>query len=392
MKNYLYFLLITVFIFNSCSKDDDTNPIIVKESISGFVQKGPFISGTSISINELKKDLSQTGKTYNTQITDNEGSFEISDIKLISNFVSFRADGFFFNEIFGEQSTSQITLYALCDITDKNTINVNILSHLEKSRVEYLISQGSSFGDAKAQAQREIFNIFNFKTEVIESSEMLDISKKGDGNAILLAASLILQGYRTEGELTELLSNISTDLREDGILSSGIFGSQLINHAVFLDTSTIRANLEKRYSELGVDAEIPIFEKYITNFIDSTSFEITEALIEYPTTGLYGPNILELGRTVYSGENFSLSANLAKGVKLKIKITALGDGMWYYALGSEKNWHITSFDFDTKTQYFTAIDSDNSCDLNMIFDSGEFLIEYFEMGVSEPTRTKTITK
>jgi hypothetical protein len=392
MKRYLIASIIAIFILNSCSKDDESKSIIKKEKISGFVQKGPFINGTSISINELNTDLSQTGKTYSTQITDNKGSFEFGNIELVSNFVSLRADGFYFNETFGEQSTSQITLYALSDVSDKTTFNANVLSHLEKPRVEYLISEGIVFSEAKSQAQSEILEIFNINTSLTESSEVLDISQDGDNNAILLATSLILQGYRTEGELTELLANMSTDLREDGVLSSNSTGSQLINHAIYLDTTSIRNNLDDRYSDLGVNAEIPNFEKYIRDFIDSTSFEITESLIEYPATGLFGDNILDLEKESYSGENFSLTSNLAKGTELKIRITALDTGAWYYSLGSSTNWSITPFDFVTKTQYFTAIDSDKSCDLNMLFDSGTFFIEYFEMGATEPNRTKTITK
>ena len=393
MKNCLIISIITIIILNSCSKKDkDITSVVKKESINGFVQKGPFISGSSISINELDNDLSQTGKAFNTQITDNKGSFVINNIELISNYVSFRADGFYFNEIIGEQSTSQITLYALSDVSEKNSINVNIISHLEKSRIEYLISQGISFSDAKIQAQSEILKIFNIHKTEMESSEQLDISKQGDDNAILLAVSLILQGYRTEGELTELLSNICTDLKEDGELNSATLGSQLINHAVYLDTSSIRNNLQNRYSDIGVEAEIPNFEKYIRIFIDITSYEITESLIAYPATGLYGANILDLTRTQYSGEYFSLAANLAKGTKLKIKITELGSGTWFYSVGSSNNWSITIFDDNSKSQYFTAIESNRSCDLRMIFDSGEFLIEYFEMEASEPTRTKTIEK
>lgn len=392
MKKYLIVSIIAISILNSCSKDDETKPVIKKERISGFVQKGPFINGTSISINELNTDLSQTGKTYSTQITDNKGGFEIGNVELVSDFVSLRADGFYFNEIIGEQSNSQITLYALSDVSDKTTVNINVLSHLEKPRVEYLISQGIVFSEAKTQAQSEILEIFNINTTLTETSEVLDISQDGDNNAILLASSLILQGYRTEGELTELLSNISTDIREDGVLNSNSIGSQLINHAIYLDTTSIRNNLEDRYSDLGVFSEIPNFEKYIRNFIDNTSFEITESIIEYPATGLYGENILDLEKKSYKGGSFSLASNLAKGTELKIKITALGTGIWYYSLGSSNNWAITPFDKKTKSQYFTAIDSDKSCDLNMQFDSGTFLIEYFEMGVTEPNRTKTITK
>ena len=391
MKNILFLLFISFIFLSSCSKDDDITSI-KKDTITGFVQKGPFNNGTSITINELDADLSQTGKTYNTQIVNSQGSFEINNIELVSNYASFRADGFYFNEILGEQSTSQITLYALSDISDKSNVNVNVLSHLEKARVEYLISHGSDFQDAKIQALGEILDVFKFNLNIKGSSEFLNIAKDGDSNAILLASSLILQGYRTEGELTELLSNISTDLKEDGVLNNTILGSQMMNHAVFLDTAAIRNNLENRYSELGIEVNIPNFEKYIKRFIDSADFEITQSLIEYPQDGLYGQNILDLSRTTYSGSEFSLAANLPNGTKLKIKITALGAGMWYYAVNSVNNWSITRFDEVAKSQYFTAIESDRSCDLEMLFDTGEFIVEYFEMDSDIPTRIKTIKR
>jgi phage pi2 protein 07 len=391
MRNLVIFSTIVTIFLNSCGRDNDPEAVISKESLGGFVQKGPFVNGTSITINELTEDLSQTGKTFNTQITDNKGSFTFNNVSLVSNYVSLKADGFYFNEILGEQSASQITLYALSDVSDKNSINVNILSHLEKPRIEYLIFHGTGFGEAKTQAQSEILAIFNVQKEDMKSSEELDISKQGDDNAVLLAISLILQGYRTEGELTELLSNIGSDITEDGELTTADLGSQLINQAVILDTITIRNNLESRYEDLGVSAEIPHFEKYLKNFIDNTSFEFTEIPIEYPESGLYGENILDVNKTQYTDDNFSLAANLAKGTSLKIKISFVSGGLWYYSFGSGNNWSITNYDMENKIQYFTAVESDKACDLHMLFDQGEFLIEYFEMGKTEPSRSKIIT-
>ena len=96
MKHYFIFQVVAVLFLLSCSKDDITDPTIIKkESLSGVVQKGPFISGTGISIHELTGDLSQTGKNYTTQITDNKGSFQINNIELISNYISLRVDGFY---------------------------------------------------------------------------------------------------------------------------------------------------------------------------------------------------------------------------------------------------------------------------------------------------------
>ncbi|HHT23785.1 MAG TPA: hypothetical protein GXZ87_10850 [Bacteroidales bacterium] len=398
MKKQLIPIIILMLALHGCT-NEIVEPIIIKKgSITGSVQKGPFINGTSIEIRELDTVLSQTGKSYNTQITNNRGSFEIQNIELVSNYVSLRADGFYYNEISGKKSLSQITLYAISDISDKSTINVNTLSHLEKARVEYLISQGAEFSEAKRQAQSEVLNIFGFALSSNQSSELLDITKEGDDNGILLASSLILQGLRTESELTELLSNISTDLREDGVLSDSSLGSQLINHALYLNTTSIRKNLEQRYSDIGIEANIPNFEKYIQQFIDSTKFEITESLIEYPEKGLYGQNILDLSKTNYTAaeynpyenEHYSLAANLAKGTKVKIVITDLSSGGWFYDIATPKNWSISKFDKATKSQTFTSINSGESCDLSMIFVSGNILIEYYEMDATEPTKTKKI--
>lgn len=394
MKKTILLSSIIVFLFSNCRKDDDLDPVTRKESISGFVQKGPFINGTSIMINELDHHLSQTGKTYNTQIADNQGSFELRNVELVSEYISLRADGFYFNEILGKQSTAQITLFALSDVSDKSTVNVNILSHLEKPRIEYLVSQGSGFSEAKIQAQREVLDIFGFSLADVQSSELLDITRPGENNGILLAASLITHGFRTEGELTELLANISNDLKENGVLDNKKTGSQLINHASYLDPASIRNNLIKRYSEIGVEAEIPDFEKYLESFIENTGFEVTESLIDYPEHGLYGQNILDPAQTIYDPDaqymtQFSLAANLAMGTSLKIKITALQGGIWYYSPSA--NWFVADFDFNTRSQYFTAVNPGVSCDLMMLFQNGRFLVEYFEMNSDQPTRTKIIT-
>ncbi len=400
-----------VLLLSNCERDDSGSGLQVQD-VTGHAQKGPFINGSSVTVYDLREDLTPTGKSYNTQITDNKGTFELDKVELSSNYASLRIDGFYFNEVTGEQSTAQITLYALADISDGGNINVNLLTHLEKSRVEYLMKDGTSFSSAKIQAQKEILAVFNIEKSEMKNSEELDISEAGEDNGILLAISSILQGYRHEGELTELLSNIINDIKEDGELNDISLGSALINHAIILDTTTISNNLEERYNDIGATSVIPPFGKYIANFMAQTSFEVTESPIEYPSTGLYGDNILNLADTLYSADYdnpCSLAAILQRGTALRIKITSLGlDGnpgtpvdtgvpptsvkpMWYYVFGSSINWSITNFDQNSYTQYFTAIEPDASCDLHMFFDKGRFLIEYYELNALIPTRRKTIT-
>jgi len=410
-------LLTMILLMTNCAKEVTTNPIVIPvvktQNIAGYAQKGPFINGSSVTVYDLLADLSATGKSFNAQITDNKGTFQLNNIALSSNYINLRADGFYFNEVSGQQSAAQITLYALSDTTAKSSININILTHLEKARVEYLMKNGKTFADSKIQAQKEILAIFNIEKSDIQFSENLNISESGDDNGILLAISAILQGYRSESEMTELLSNISNDIKEDGILNSAALGSALINHASILDAPSIKNNLTKRYSEIGATVTIPDFGKYIANFISKTQFVVTQSLITYPLTGLYGANILALSTTNYSAGmsvTISLAAKLAKGAALKIKITSLsGDtttinptdttqtqiivrkATWGIRLGSSINWSISNFDFTNYYQTFTAIESDKSCDLNLIFEKGTFKIEYFEMNSTVPTRTKTIT-
>ena len=393
MNTNLIMSVVAIFILTSCSKSEESSSTIVKDRISGFVQKGPFLNGTSISISELNTNLSQTGKTFNTQITDNRGSFEISNIELVSNFVSLKADGFYYNEVLGEQSSSQITLYALSDISDKTTLNTNVLSHLEKARVENLIGQGLTFRVAKKQAQGEILAIFNIDTPLSHESELLDISQEGNDNAVLLAISAILQGYRTESEFIELLSNISSDISTDGVLNSASLGSQLINHAVYLNSTKIRQNLEERYTEMGIISSIPEIEVYISNFINNTGFAITKSLIEYPAEGAYGPKILQLDlQTVNSWTGYSVTAILAKNMKLKIMVTSLGGGWFSCSSTYFSNW---LREFLSPNVTFTASGSDLTCDQSISTNFGAFgqyRIDYYENDSTVPTRSKIVTR
>lgn len=329
-------LSISILILSSCTKEDEKFKI-VKNKLSGYVQKGPYVNGTLIQMAELDASLSQTGKVFNTQITNNKGSFELDSIALSSQYVEFIANGYYFNEVTGNISPSPLSLSALSDITDLSTVNVNILTHLEKTRVEYLIGKGLTFNAAKDTAQKEVLAIFGFQADNIGLSEELDISQGNDNNAILLAISLILQGSRSVGDFTELLANISSDLRTDGKMQDLIVLTDLRNSAVELNVTEIRTNLQQRYSSLGVNATIPAFETYINKFLVNTggllptvisgsASDITSAgatihgevnannlvtniTFEYGTSNQYGQSIV-VDSPVSGNTNTSVSANL----------------------------------------------------------------------------------
>jgi len=391
-----FFLMI---IAQSCERNDpDKQQTVSIDRLSGYVQKGPFMNGTSVNVAELTPGLIQTGKNLNTQISDNRGSFELKQIELSSQFVELRADGFYYNETSGFPSASRLVLYAFSNLVDKTTLNVNLISHLEKDRVYHLISEGMSFSEAKQEAQQEVLEIFSINKTDIQESEALNITGPGDDHAILLAISVILQGYRSVAELSELLANINSDFREDGVINTSSLGSALINHAILLNTASIRENLEARYKETGLDVELPDFEKYINTFVENSDFEVT-SLIEYPEYSDYGENILFGDKADFIGnQTYSMAADLSSGATLKIRLSG---GMWgYYAIpDGPVNWDVSDYDSENESQVFTSKEQGQPCDLKIQFDfyadstsTGEgILVEYYENQSDTVTRSKVLT-
>ena len=323
MKKIVPSLIILIILFWGCKKVENSTGVtpvttIKKDKISGLVQKGPYINGTQIVMYVLDDKLAQTGKVFNTQITDNKGSFELTSVELSSKYVQFTASGFYYNESLGAITSTQLSLNALSDVTDASSINVNILTHLEKRRVESLVKSGKTFAEAKKTAQQEIFTIFGIQIAQSAVSEKLDIATTGDPNAILLAISLIIQGELSVGDMSELLATISADLEDDGVMSNTGVKAKLIANAKSLHLNSIRQNLVKRYQDLGVTASIPEFEKYINVFLVQSA-QKPSAEAKAPTTilnhtvtlnGLVNPNGAETTVTFEYGSTISYGSTI----------------------------------------------------------------------------------
>ena len=388
-QHLIYCLAIAV-LFTACKKDDNGQSVQVRKDIfSGYAQKGPFVNGASVTISELKENLDQTGKTYSTTIAGDLGNFEQKNIELESKYVELKADGFYFNEILGQTSNAQMTLYALADIENVNSVNVNVLTHLEKSRVEYLVKQERmDFTVAKQQAQREVLSIFGFEPFEMPSEELeLTIDAK------LLAISCILQSYLSTGDMMELMANISADIKEDGKLDISL-GWKLLNNAYKLPPLEIRKNLTKKYTELGIDVTIPDFESYIELFINSGIYQPL-GTITYPEEGTYGINILSDEVTevwcTYPETNYSVIADVPQWQTLKIVIKDCMHSV-IYAI----NWNL-SVPTRICTE-FTIIESGKISDAEVSFSYdfdpenplNDAIIEFYENGATIPTKTKQL--
>jgi hypothetical protein len=233
---------------------------------AGYVQKGPFIAGSSVTLRELDEKLGATGRSFETSIRDNTGAFSFGTVQLVAAVVELGANGFFFNEVSGVLSNAPIQLRSLADLTDRNSVNVNVMGHLELERVRTLIAQDLPFADARAQAHLELLDNFGIDAEGVGDAETLDLTRGEKGDAVLTAISIIVLGNRTEAPLTELLSALSEDFAPDGEIGAKRLEA-LANVVVLYDGEAITNKLRMRFQELGVEAVLPDFAPYIDAFI-----------------------------------------------------------------------------------------------------------------------------
>ena len=327
MRKTIILIGVAALAFGACKDKDKTYELTGNEklvdvaAISGNVQKGPFINGTSVRVAELNSKLQQTGRNFETQIADNSGAFELKGIGQLSQYVELHADGYYYNEVKDDLSESQLSLYALTDLNSGTTPNINILTTLERPRVEYLTSQGSAFADAKHQAQSEVLSIFKINPSAVDNSEVLSIAGNSEGDAALLAVSAIMQGNLTAGAASELIANVASDIRTDGKLDDSKLGSKLKGNAMAINPDEIRANLANRYKELGVEATVPDFGCLVRNFAAKTEFEL-ESNLEYPSKGEFGKNVLAISDTACMYGGYSMAVKVPSGTELDIKVSS----------------------------------------------------------------------
>ena len=256
MKTVIKIGVLFMSVFAACQKEGTFN------QINGLIQKGPFISGTTIMIQELDAGFNPSGKSFSLMTNDDFGSFSLQS-EITSEFVEIIATGYYFNEISGKISDGPLTLRAISNLKNDKTSNVNILTTLARNRILYLIkNQNKSFKEAKKQSESEILDFFKISIDDINFNE-LDISKYGLSNAVLLAISAIMQGENSVGELSEFISKFNLDFEPNGVIQSQDVIDKIINNAIDIDINLVYTNLTKRYSDLNLNVTIPPFELFV---------------------------------------------------------------------------------------------------------------------------------
>ena len=268
-KMYLKYsvaIYLAVLLVLSCSGNDDDGEgkqHVTKQDVHGFIEKGPFVQGSKVTLYDLDGQLGQTGKSYSTNTSSNLGNFDFgSPIDLSSSYAEFETNGFFYNECNSRLSKAQITLKAIADVSAKSDINVNLLTHLEYARVKFLVKNGKTFGESKRQAERELLKVFAISSE-IANPENISITDNNNNASILLAISSVMLYNKSEAEFSEFISKFSADFEQDGTIDDTNVRKEIKDGQKNCDPKRIVNAMKKFYAEKGSNIEVNDFSAYI---------------------------------------------------------------------------------------------------------------------------------
>ena len=260
-------------------------------AISGTVQDGPFVFGTSVGLTQVSESdfYRGTAVTEGSCVLANDGRYRLEEVYTNTNEVKVSATGYYRNVVTGRVSDSPVTLSALTQValsTDgygtpaqsRELVNVNVLTHLEIPRIEQLAMNHVGFAEAKAQAEREIFAAFGIDTAQLYSqnfftdgrtdkpvAEDLELVGNTDYSAALLAIAAMLQGDRGEGEMMNLVNNLAEDIKGDGVWNDPNWKIKIADWVVGMDSSWKYNDIRNNVSAWGI-GPVPNFEKYMRAF------------------------------------------------------------------------------------------------------------------------------
>ena len=276
------FIQATAFAFASafvvaCSDSDKTAGgttedagIIADLNVAGLTQKGPFVKGSAVTVQGIDcKTMEFSNEKFEGKVKSDKGDFEVKDVNLSSTCAVFEVSGNYLNELTGKKSSEKLTLHALTDLKDRKNVNINVLTELEYERVMNLVSKEKmSFDEAKVQAEKEVLAAFGVNDGVadkVQEFENLNIFEKGEGNATLLAVSVLMQGDADVTALEKRLEKFSDDFAEDGEWNDSKAKKEIAEWAATATENGKLDTIRKNVESMNDGDKVATFEKLVEN-------------------------------------------------------------------------------------------------------------------------------
>lgn len=273
-----------VVLMAACSSSDDKSVaggttedagIIADLNVAGVAQKGPFVEGSAVTMQGMDcKTLKFTDEVFEGEVKSDKGDFTVDSVILsASTCALFEVTGEYRSEITGKKSAAPVTLHALTDLKDRKNVNINLLTELEYGRLMYLATEKNmTFAEAKAQAEKEVLAAFGIAGD-FDNSEDLNIFGPGDGNAALLAVSVMVQGDADVAALAKRIERFEDSFAESGVWNDPETKKAIAEWIVATVVGGGLENIRKNLEGLGIADTIPAFEKYIVAAIPDSVLE-----------------------------------------------------------------------------------------------------------------------
>ena len=244
--------------------------IIADLDVAGLAQKGPFVKGSKVTVQGIDcKTFELTDEIYEGKVKSDKGDFTIDGVSLKSTCALFEVTGKYRNEITGKKSSEELTLHALTNLKDRKNVNINVLTELEYERLMYLVTEkGKKFADAKERAEKEVLAAFGIEGN-FGNSEDLTIFESGDGNAALLAVSVLMQAKTDDAGLATRIEKFADSFAETGKWNDDKTKATIEEWQVVATADGTLDSIRKNVESWGYADVVPAFEKYVEAFGDT---------------------------------------------------------------------------------------------------------------------------
>lgn len=255
------------------SMEEPTATPSLEVELRGTLQKGPFVSGSTVLISNLDDELEQSGALFTTTTGNDLGEFELEF--RAADLISIQGIGSYHDEVSDSLSAGSVTLRALYQVpaAGEHEVAVNVVTHLTFERTRTLMRDGATFEAARAQAERELqqaLAIVPASFEVgLNGVQMNLLGGDSDGNAYLFAVSAVLlqaawmtDAAAPDAALRELLEQISRDLEQTGTIDAAR-SARVADAFATLDTIWVKEGLAARLEALGAPSTVPDLDRIL---------------------------------------------------------------------------------------------------------------------------------